>query len=147
MLDPQAAAVYSLIHQKGIVSCMTFTLRRLCADDLAAADQLRADLGWNQTILDWQRLLTLSPDGCFVAEQNAGIVETCTTVTHDKALAWIGMAVVYRASRRQGVAKAWRSRQSNEGRTSMRVKINIAPGERLGMFPVKEIVLTVEIEE
>jgi hypothetical protein len=29
---------------------MNFTLRRLCGEDLAAADQLRADLGWNQKI-------------------------------------------------------------------------------------------------
>lgn len=57
---------------------MNFTLRRLCAEDLAAADQLRADLGWNQTILDWQRLLALSPEGCFVAEQTSRIVGTCT---------------------------------------------------------------------
>jgi len=35
-------------------------------------------------------------------------------------------------------AKEWRA-DINEG-----VKINIAPGERLGMFPVKKIVGTVE---
>jgi len=38
-------------------------------------------------------------------------------------------------------AKEWKS-DINEG-----VKINIAPGERLGMFPVKKIVLTVEMGE
>jgi hypothetical protein len=66
---------------------MNFTLRRLCAADLPAADKLRADLGWNQTICDWQRLLGLSPEGTFVAEQNARIVATCTTVTYGNALA------------------------------------------------------------
>lgn len=85
---------------------MTFALRRLCADDLAAADQLRADLGWNQTILDWQRLLALSPEGCFVAEQDSRIVGTCTTVTYGNALAWIGMMMVHPASRGQGIGKA-----------------------------------------
>ena len=54
MLDPQASVAYSPLHQKGVFSCMNFTLRRLGADDLAAADRLRADLGWNQTITDWQ---------------------------------------------------------------------------------------------
>jgi GNAT superfamily N-acetyltransferase len=106
VLDPQATVAYSLIHQKGVVSCMNFTLRRLCAEDLAAADQLRADLGWNQTILDWQRLLTLSPEGCFVAEQNARIVGTCTTVTYGKALSWVGMMMVHPASRGQGLGNA-----------------------------------------
>jgi GNAT superfamily N-acetyltransferase len=85
---------------------MNFTLRRLCADDLAAADHLRADLGWNQTILDWQRLLALSPEGSFVAEQDARIVGTCTTVTYGNALAWIGMMMVHPESRGQGIGKA-----------------------------------------
>lgn len=85
---------------------MNFTLRRLCAEDLAAADQLRADLGWNQSILDWQRLLALSPEGCFVAEQNARVVGTCTTVTYGNTLAWIGMMMVHPASRGQGIGKA-----------------------------------------
>jgi GNAT superfamily N-acetyltransferase len=85
---------------------MTFTLRRLCADDLVSADQLTTDLGWNQTISDWQRLLALSPDGCFVAEQDARIVGTCTTVTYGNALAWIGMMTVHPARRGQGIGKA-----------------------------------------
>jgi GNAT superfamily N-acetyltransferase len=85
---------------------MTFTLRRLCSADLAAADQLRADLGWNQTILDWHRLLALSPEGSFVVEQNARIVGTCTTLTYGNALAWIGMMMVHPANRGQGIGKA-----------------------------------------
>ena len=85
---------------------MNFTLRCLCPDDLGAADQLRAELGWNQTIPDWQRLLALSPEGCFVAEQNGRIVGTCTTVGYGNALAWIGMMMVHPASRRQGIGGA-----------------------------------------
>lgn len=85
---------------------MNLTLRHLCADDLAAVDQLRADLGWNQTILDWERLLAFSPEGCFVAEQNGGIVGTCTTVSYGNALAWIGMMMVHPAIRGQGIGKA-----------------------------------------
>jgi GNAT superfamily N-acetyltransferase len=85
---------------------MNFTLRPLSPDDLCAADQLRADLGWNQTILDWQRLLTLSPEGGIVAEQKGRIVGTCTTVTYGNALAWIGMMMVHPASRGQGIGDA-----------------------------------------
>jgi len=82
---------------------MNFTLRCLCPGDLRTADQLRADLGWNQTILDWQRLLALSPEGCVVAEQNGRIVGTCTTVSYGNALAWIGMMMVDPAVRGQGI--------------------------------------------
>jgi predicted N-acetyltransferase YhbS len=106
VLDPQAPIAYSLVHQKGVLSCVNFTLRCLCPDDLAAADQLRADLGWNQTILDWQRVLALSPEGCFVSEQSGRIVGTCTTVSYGNALAWIGMMMVHPASRGQGIGGA-----------------------------------------
>jgi len=85
---------------------MDFTIRCLCPDDLAAADRLRAELGWNQTIQDWQRLLALSPEGCFAAERNGEIVGTCTSVSYANALAWIGMMMVHPASRRQGIADA-----------------------------------------
>jgi len=85
---------------------MNFTLRRLCADDLAAADQLRTDLGWNQTILDWQRLMALSEEGCFVAEQTERIVGTCTTVSYGNTLGWIGIMMVHPASRGQGIGYA-----------------------------------------
>lgn len=106
MFDPQASVAYTLTHLKGVVYCMNFKLRCLLAEDLEAADQLRADLGWNQTDADWQRLLALSPEGCFAAEQDARIVGTCTTVTYGNALAWIGMMMVHPASRRQGIGNA-----------------------------------------
>jgi GNAT superfamily N-acetyltransferase len=85
---------------------MNFTLRRLVAEDLECADRLRADLGWNQTIPDWKRLLALSPEGCFVAEQDTRIVGTCTTIIYSKALAWIGMMMVHPENRGQGIGKA-----------------------------------------
>lgn len=94
------------LKQKGVVSHMAFTLRRLLPEDLAAADQLRADLGWNQTISDWQRLLALSPEGCFAAEQDTRIVGTCTTSTYGDTLAWIGMMMVHPENRGQGIGKA-----------------------------------------
>jgi len=85
---------------------MKFAIRCLRPDDLAAADQLRAELGWNQTIQDWQRLLELSPEGCFVAERMGKIVGTSTTVSYGTALAWIGMMMVHPASRGQGIGEA-----------------------------------------
>ena len=85
---------------------MNFTLRRLSADDPASADQLRAELGWNQTIRDWKRLPALSPEGFFAAEQCARVVGTCTTVSYGKGLAWIGMMMVHPASRGQGIGHA-----------------------------------------
>jgi len=103
LLDLQAPIAYTQAYPNGVLSWMNFTLRCLCPGDLRTADQLRADLGWNQTILDWQRLLALSPEGCVVAEQNGRIVGTCTTVSYGNALAWIGMMMVDPAGRGQGI--------------------------------------------
>ncbi|PKN67147.1 MAG: hypothetical protein CVU57_04140 [Deltaproteobacteria bacterium HGW-Deltaproteobacteria-15] len=79
------------------------TIRCLTSADLREVDQLRAELGWNQTISDWRRLLALAPEGCFAAERNGKIAGTCTSVCFGDELAWIGMMMVHPASRRQGI--------------------------------------------
>ncbi|PKN29185.1 MAG: hypothetical protein CVU64_09575 [Deltaproteobacteria bacterium HGW-Deltaproteobacteria-21] len=84
-------------------SCMDVTIRCLTSADLREVDQLRAELGWNQTISDWRRLLALAPEGCFAAERNGKIAGTCTSVCFGNELAWIGMMMVHPASRRQGI--------------------------------------------
>ena len=38
---------------------------RLTLADIPQAMRLKESAGWNQTALDWQRLLTLAPDGCW----------------------------------------------------------------------------------
>ncbi len=74
--------------------------------DLAFADSLRALVGWNQTIQDWQRLLALEPTGCFVAEWNGTPAGTATTTCYGRKLAWIGMVLVHPDFRRRGIGKA-----------------------------------------
>jgi predicted N-acetyltransferase YhbS len=85
---------------------MNFIIRCLCPDDLVPVDRLRAELGWNDTIADWERLLSLSPEGCFAAEQNGQVVGTCTSVCYGNALAWVGMMMVHPAHRRKGIGSA-----------------------------------------
>jgi GNAT superfamily N-acetyltransferase len=85
---------------------MNFHLRCLKPDDLIEADRLRAELGWNQTILDWQRLLALAPEGCFAAERDGRLVGTCTGVGFEGGLAWIGMMMVHPSHRGQGIGGA-----------------------------------------
>jgi GNAT superfamily N-acetyltransferase len=85
---------------------MNFSLRHMTADDLDAADALRASLGWNQTIQDWRRLLSLSPQECFAAEHEGRVIGTCTSLSYGNTLAWIGMMMVHPDSRRHGIGKA-----------------------------------------
>jgi GNAT superfamily N-acetyltransferase len=79
------------------------SLRLLKADDLAEADGLRRLAGWNQTLEDWRRLLSLEPKGCFCAVLGGKIVGTVTTTTYGNALAWIGMMLVHPHQRGRGI--------------------------------------------
>jgi predicted N-acetyltransferase YhbS len=75
-------------------------------DDVDAALRLSQDEGWNQSRADWLRLLRLQPEGCFAARRDARLVATVTTVVYGRELAWIGMMIVDRAARGQGIGRA-----------------------------------------
>jgi predicted N-acetyltransferase YhbS len=79
---------------------------RLREDDVEAALSLSGSEGWNQSRADWRRLLHLQPDGCFAARRDARLVATVTTVAYGRELAWIGMMMVDRALRGQGIGRA-----------------------------------------
>jgi len=78
-------------------------VRQMTEADMTAADQLRSLAGWNQTFNDWQRLLSLQPHGCFVAEQDGNLVGTVTTTYYGSELAWVGMLLVHPDYRKQGI--------------------------------------------
>ena len=80
---------------------------RLMRDaDLSRCDLLRRIAGWNQTTEDWRRFLHLSPNGCFVAEANDGVVGAVTTISYHGEIGWIGMLLVHPEMRGRGVGKA-----------------------------------------
>jgi GNAT superfamily N-acetyltransferase len=82
-------------------------IRNLTESDLAFADRVRAQAGWNQTLADWRRLIELAPTGCFVAELDGVLAGTATTTIYGgDELAWIGMVLVDEAARRRGVGTA-----------------------------------------
>ena len=79
-------------------------IRLLFESDIPAALQLKEAAGWNQTEKDWQRLLSLEPNGCFAALKEGRLVGTTTTTTYGNDLGWIGMVLVDPQERRQGIA-------------------------------------------
>ncbi|MDB4793624.1 GNAT family N-acetyltransferase [Methylacidiphilales bacterium] len=80
-------------------------LRCLKPEELPSADKLRQAAGWNQTPRDWQRFLSLDPDGCFAAIDGGEIVGTATTTSYGRDLAWIGMVLVDPARRNEGIGR------------------------------------------
>ncbi len=81
-------------------------IRRLSAEDLQAADELRSAEGWNQTKADWLQLVAYEPQGCFAAWWDQSLVGTVTTTRYGSELAWIGMMLVRHEYRGRGIGSA-----------------------------------------
>lgn len=78
-------------------------LRLMTPDDVPGGMRLKEIAGWNQTRGDWERFLSASPEGCFVAEIEGTVVGTATTICYEGRFAWIGMVLVDPAYRSRGI--------------------------------------------
>tara|TARA_R110000737_G_scaffold349418_1_gene385570 strand:+ start:1482 stop:2315 length:834 start_codon:yes stop_codon:yes gene_type:complete len=74
--------------------------------DVSGGLRLSTAEGWNQTERDWKFLLEGSNGCCILAERDSTIIGTTTAITYSHQLAWIGMVLVDKAYRGQGVSKA-----------------------------------------
>jgi ribosomal protein S18 acetylase RimI-like enzyme len=81
------------------------SMRALEARDLPAALALCRDAGWNQTADDWRLFLRLAPTTCRAGCLDGRLVGTVTVFPYG-AFAWIGMVLVDRSSRGQGIGTA-----------------------------------------
>jgi GNAT superfamily N-acetyltransferase len=114
-------------------------LRPMNLDDIPVAMRLKDDAPWNQTEADWRRLITASPDGCFVAVGPDSIVGTVTTITYAGRLAWVGMVLVAPRYRGRGIGTALLKRAIAhlDSRGVRSIKLDATPAgkplyERLG---------------
>lgn len=82
------------------------TLRRMTPEDIPAALALAERVGWQHEAAHWQRLLSWSPEGCFVLDETGvGLVGTVSTTPYGTALGWIGMLMVLPERQRQGLGQ------------------------------------------
>ncbi|MBX6314909.1 MAG: GNAT family N-acetyltransferase [Isosphaeraceae bacterium] len=80
-------------------------IRPMTGADIALGLRLAQSAGWNQVEADWQRLLALQPDGCFVAEVGSMPVGTTATCVFG-AVAWVAMVLVDEPYRGRGIGRA-----------------------------------------
>jgi len=78
----------------------------LNADDLDFCMELVGLAGWNQTPADWRRLMSLEPQGCFLAEWDGSRAGTATAIAYGQQCGWIGMVLVHPDYRRRGIGTA-----------------------------------------
>ena len=83
----------------------TFKIRPMITNDLNQAISLSNSEGWNQTEKDWKLLLENPLNTCLVAEHNNTVIGTATALNHSNKVAWIGMVLVDKRFRGQGVGK------------------------------------------
>jgi predicted N-acetyltransferase YhbS len=84
---------------------MNVQLRLMTTKDIPEAMRLKEIAGWNQTIADWRRFLSATPEGCFVAEHDGRVIGTVTTIVYEDRFAWIGQLLVDPENRGRGIGK------------------------------------------
>jgi len=83
-----------------------FILRKMELSDVVSGMKLSNAEGWNQTEKDWELLIENAGNVCMVAEWNNKVVGTTTAINYSNNVAWIGMVLVDKGYRGQGVSKA-----------------------------------------
>jgi len=80
-------------------------IRLLKKTDIGSVMRLNQAAGWNQTPEDWERLIELAPEGCFVLDCDGAPVATASAVCYGRRLAWIGMVLTHPDYRGRGYAR------------------------------------------
>ena len=81
-----------------------FIIREMCSGDITGAMKLSTAEGWNQTENDWKFLIENPRNTCVVAECSNTIIGTTTAMIYSGDVAWIGMVLVDKEFRGQGVS-------------------------------------------
>ena len=78
--------------------------RKMAPTDIDAGLALCRSAGWNQLESDWKLFLELAPDGARVAIDESGkVAGTVATINYEDRFSWIGMVLVDREKKRQGI--------------------------------------------
>ena len=74
--------------------------------DIGSAMKLSGAEGWNQTEKDWKLLIENTGNVCMLAECGNKVIGTTTAINYSNQVAWIGMVLVDKEYRGQGVSKS-----------------------------------------
>jgi GNAT superfamily N-acetyltransferase len=83
-----------------------FIIRHIQLSDISGGIRLSTAEGWNQTESDWKLLIENPENICLLAESGKKIIGTTTAINYLNKVAWIGMVLVDKEYRGQGVSKS-----------------------------------------
>lgn len=78
-----------------------FHVAKMGIEDLPFAVQLANTMNWNMTVADFEFMMKLEPQGCFVLFRNQERLGTCTSISFGR-VGWIGNLIVKGGYRREG---------------------------------------------
>lgn len=82
-----------------------YKIRDLLAGDLDQAMSLSVNEGWNQTENDWKFVIGDPDVTAIAALHNGVIIGTATAIVYKNKVAWIGMVLVEKSFRGQGIGR------------------------------------------
>jgi len=108
---------------------MSVEIRLMTTRDIPAATRLKDTVGWNQTLVDWQRFVSANPHGCFSAEYDGQLIGISTTIVYENRFAWIGTLIVHPEHRQKGLGTALLDRAINylDSREVSCIKLDATP--------------------
>ena len=104
-----------------------FLIKPLELNDIGNAMRLSRAESWNQTEKDWKCLIENSENICLAAEWGNKIIGTTTAINYANRIAWIGMVLVDKDYRGQGVSKSLLTSVFNKLESCKSVKLDATP--------------------
>jgi GNAT superfamily N-acetyltransferase len=109
-----------------------FTIRPMQRSDIADAMKLSGAEGWNQTEKDWKLLIEGPQNVCMLTEYAKKIIGTTTAINYSNQIAWIGMVLVDKEYRGQGVSKSLLTNILKKLESFTSIKLDATPeGQRV----------------
>lgn len=106
---------------------VAFILRPMELNDIGSAMKLSTAEGWNQTEKDWKLLVENPGNVCIVAECDNKVIGTTTAINYSNQVAWIGMVLVDKEYRGQGVSKSLLTNIFKKLESCKSVKLDATP--------------------
>jgi len=109
-----------------------FMIRPMQLSDIVHAIKLSNAEGWNQTEKDWKLLIQSPQNVCMLAECNKKIIGTTTAINYSNQIGWIGMVLVAKEYRGQGVSKSLLTNILEKLESVKSIKLDATPeGQRV----------------